>query len=360
MMVIFMKTLLIRVVNLFVITIIIGALQSGSAYAEQPTTKLDVKLITDEAEAVLTILARQRQKQPIKDEDWQRLFNSEGYTRLQQRERSMQRPFEESDFKTFVLSEQLASRENELMATLEKWRKADINAAASRSLAYLPNGAQIRAKIYPVIKPRDNSFVFDIQQDPAIFLYLDPAVTKEQFENTLSHELHHIGYGGNCPTPAISAARAKSAQNQQILRQWMSGLGEGFAMLAAAGGTEIHPHQYSKKTDHDRWDSDMKNFNQDLKKLEKFFLDILNNSLSEEERNKVGYSFFGIQGPWYTVGWQMAVTIEQVYGREKLIEVFCDNRLLLSTYNQAAAKYNSTAKVPLALYSSALMEKIDK
>ncbi len=30
-------------------------------------------------------------------------------------------------------------------------------------------------------------------------------------------------------------------------------------------------------------------------------------------------SYFGVQGPWYTVGWQMAVIIEKQLGRERLI-----------------------------------------
>src|ERR671927_436895 len=70
---------------------------------------------------------------------------------------------------------------------------ADANRAARRALAYLPKNAYIRAKIYPVIKPRENSFVFEVKTDPAIFLYLDPAVGQKKFENTLAHELHHIG-----------------------------------------------------------------------------------------------------------------------------------------------------------------------
>lgn len=68
-----------------------------------------------------------------------------------------------------------------------------------------------------------------------------------------------------------------------------------------------------------------------------------------------GFSFFGVQGPWYTVGWRMAVLIEKTYGRAKLIECMCDQRLLLPTYNRAAAKYNRRSSKPLALWSNAVV-----
>lgn len=154
---------------------------------------VDVRLVTDEAEAVLNILAKKRADRPITDADWQRVFQSEGYVRLKQRETAMKRSFEDADFKTYVLSDKLLGRKQALEETLDRWKRADTSGAARRALAYLPKEARIKAKIYPVIKPRDNSFVFDVETDPAIFLYLDPTVSREQFENTLAHELHHIG-----------------------------------------------------------------------------------------------------------------------------------------------------------------------
>lgn len=153
---------------------------------------VNVRLVTDEAEAVLAVLTKKKAGEAITDADWQRVFQSEGYVRLKQRETSMQRPFEDADFKTFVLSDQLSARLPALAETLTRWRQADLTRAARLTLAYLPKDASIRAKIYPVIKPRDNSFVFDVKTDPAIFLYLDPSVSREKFENTLAHELHHI------------------------------------------------------------------------------------------------------------------------------------------------------------------------
>lgn len=43
-------------------------------------------LVTDEAEAVLAILAKRKTNEPVTEADWQRVFQSEGYVRLKQRE----------------------------------------------------------------------------------------------------------------------------------------------------------------------------------------------------------------------------------------------------------------------------------
>jgi len=319
---------------------------------------VNVRLVTDEAEAVLAVLAKRKTNQPITEADWQRVFSSEGYVRLKKRETSMKYSFEDADFKSFVLSDTLAERAQALEETLARWQRADITGAARLALDYLPKGAHIKAKIYPVIKPRENSFVFDVKTDPAIFLYLDPAVSREKFENTLAHELHHIGYSSSCPSRRVSEEIGKLAQNKKVVNQLIGAFGEGFAMLAAAGGPAIHPHAVSNSEESARWDRDMANFNNDLKKVEKFFVDILDNRLTEEETRSTFSSFFGIQGPWYTVGWKMSVLIERAYGRAKLIECICDQRKLLPTYNKAAVKHNRRAREPLATWSESLIKGI--
>jgi len=320
---------------------------------------VNVRLVTDEAEAVLAILAKRKTNQPIGDSDWQRVFQSEGYVRLKQRETSMKRSFEDADFKTFVMSQQLLERAAALEETLARWKQADTSRAAHLALAYLPKDANIGAKIYPVIKPRENSFVVDVDTDPAIFLYLDPAVSRAKFENTLAHELHHIGFGSTCPRKDVANAIEKLPPQTRTLLNWISGFGEGFAMLAAAGGPDVHPHAVSSAADRARWDKDVANFNDDLKKVEAFFNDILAGKLTEDQVREKGFSFFGVQGPWYTVGWRMAVLIEKTYGRAKLIECMCDQRLLLSTYNRAATKHNRHTHHPLALWSAPVLNAVN-
>jgi hypothetical protein len=188
-------------------------------------------------------------------------------------------------------------------------------------------------------------------------MYLDPTVSPQKFENTLAHEMHHIGYGTSCPSKQVAAEREKLPPDVQTALKWIGGFGEGFAMLAAAGGPDIHPHAVSDKEERARWDKDVANFNDDLKKVEKFLLDVLDGRLTGEEANKAGFSFFGTQGPWYTVGWQMSVLIAKTYGRAALIESFCDQRKLLMTYNRAAEKYNRTARKPLSLWSKSLVDR---
>jgi hypothetical protein len=321
------------------------------------SAQVNVRLVTDEAEAVLNVLAKRRANQSIDEADWQRIFQSEGYVRLKKREQSMQRSFEDADFKTFVLSDALVQRGPALAEALARWRSTDVTGDAARlALAYLPKDAQIRAKIYPVIKPRDNTFVFEVKEDPAIFFYLNPTESREKFTNTLAHELHHIGYGGSCPLKSTADEIKKLPANVQIALKLVGAFGEGFAMLAAAGGPDVHPHAVSDANDRARWDKDVASFDADLKKLEQFFLDVVGGKLSEEEIQKIGFSFFGEQGPWYTVGWKMSVLIEKTYGRARLIESFCDPRKLLVTYNEAATIYNRKSRTPVALWSKSLVD----
>ncbi len=95
--------------------------------------QLDVRLVTDEADAVLAVLAKKRANEPVTDADWARVFSSEGFTRLKKRELGMQRPFEDAEFQKFVLSDELGQRAAALEDTLAKWKRAEAAAAYNRN-----------------------------------------------------------------------------------------------------------------------------------------------------------------------------------------------------------------------------------
>ena len=120
-------------------------------------------LVTDEAEAVLNILEKREKKLEINGEDWSRLFSSEGFTRLKKREESFRRKYEEENFKKFVMSDLEPGKKEILKSTLENWSKADFRECGVKAFAYLPAQAKIKVKIYPVIKPAKNSFVFEAE-----------------------------------------------------------------------------------------------------------------------------------------------------------------------------------------------------
>jgi predicted metal-dependent hydrolase len=331
--------------------------ERARAAAGDRSGRIQLALDTDEATAVLAILDKLNAKEKITDADWNTLFSTEPYIRLKKREASFHRDFTDEDFKTFVLSPELSAKREALRQTLEEWKKKDLRASAERVLTYLPEQATIRAKIYPVIKPRTNSFVFETETDPAIFLYLDPAESAAEFENTVAHELHHIGFSS--VRSGFDEKLHALPPNVQPAVEWMGAFGEGFAMLAAAGSPDVHPHAVSPAQERARWDRDMANFNQDLGTLQEFFLDIVNQKFkTKDEINEKAASFFGEQGPWYTVGYKMAVIVEKRYGRATLIECMIDPRELLARYSAAAAKLNQRGSEKLALWSPELLSKI--
>ena len=347
---------LLRSLLLFVLSVP-SVLQSQSAQSAA-SNRIDLRLDTGEAEAVLAILDKRSARTPVTPADWEGLFATEPYIRLKKREASMQRDFSDDDFKTFVQSPELAAKAAALRQTLDAWKHADLTASARRVLTYLPDRAHIRAKIFPVIKPKTNSFVFETQTDPAIFLYLDPQESGAKFENTVAHELHHIGYSS---INALAEEKQKDVPaNAKPAVDWMGAFGEGFAVLAAAGGPDVDPHAASSKEEHARWDHDLANFNQDQASLQQFFLDVINQKLTGKDQiDEKAFSYFGdAQGAWYTVGYRMAVIVEKRFGRKTLINCMLDPRELLARYNRAAKEINKGGKETLPLWSPELIQKI--
>jgi hypothetical protein len=336
---------------------ILSTLQGQTSESNAALNRIQLTLNVDEAEAVLAILDKCAAGTAIIESDWQRLFATEPYVRLKKREASLHRDFTDDDFKKFVVSSELAAKDSALRHTLGAWRQADLAASARRVLTYLPEQAVIKAKVFPVIKPITNSFVLDVLTDPTIFLYLDPEESAAKFENTVAHELHHIGYAS---IESLAEARQKDVPPKaKPAVEWMGAFGEGFAMLAAAGGPDVDPHAASSAQEHARWDHDLANFNNDLVSVQQFFLDIIDRKLVGKDKiDEKASTFFGAQGPWYTVGYKMAVIVEKRFGRKTLIDCMLDPRQLLVRYNQAAKEINEREQDKLTLWSNELLQKI--
>jgi hypothetical protein len=313
---------------------------------------------TSEADSVLAILQKKASGVAASDADWQRLFSSEPYVRLKKREASMHRDFTDDDFRRFVLSAELSNRREALAQTLARWKQADLNAAADRVKSYLPPGSKVRAKVYPMIKPKPNSFVFEAAADPAIFLYLDPEQSSADFENTVAHESHHIG---------LTDAQAKyekmveaAPEPKRAVLNWVGAFGEGLAVLAAAGSLDRHPMEGFRSDDRVRWDQDMKYVDQELAQVDQFFRDVLRGGFKDRETvDHVAFTFFGYRGPWYVVGYRMAAVVEKQLGREELLKCMTDPRRLLIDYNIAARRLNETASEKLALWSDPVIDAMN-
>lgn len=343
------------------LSLLISIFVAGCAPAMQPAAspdlgnRLQVKLVDDEARSALAILEQEFAARPVDERQWHRLFSAEGYWRLKQREDYMKRTFTDADFRGFLQSDTLIRRTPALRQTVTGFEKVDVSSAARQALSYLPSGARIIARLYPEIKPHTNSFVFSADSIPGIFVYVDPATTPAEFQNTLTHELHHIGLNSVCPSDPDTLLK----EPLRTLVYRMGGFGEGFAMLAAAGSPDSNAHYESDSASRNQWNRDVANHEVNLRLLEAFFLDVVEGRVtSPDSVNELAGQFYGAQGPWYTVGWKMSVTIEKVFGRSSLLAVMCDPPALLRRYNEAVAFWNRTHGEKLPVWSERLMERL--
>lgn len=336
----------------FVLAIAIAA--ETPAFAQRVQLSLD----SSEADAALVILDKEAKHVSPTADNWAELFTTPPYRALKEREASMNRAFTDDAFKDFLSSSDAAAKAQALSQTLRTWRQADLTALGKRMLAWLPGGARIHAKVYPEIKPATNSFVWGEGDSQAIFLYLNPALSRGQFENTVAHECHHIGLNSMNQKQQAMVKNLSEAQQKAV--RWIGAFGEGEAMLAASGSPYVHPHAEDDAAARARWDADMARFNEDLAAVERFLLDILDGSVKDpSEIARRAQPFYGGQGAWYTVGYRMASLVEIRFGRRALTDSMLDPRNLLLLYNRAASERNRHGG-NLALWSPELLARLQQ
>ncbi len=341
---------------LLVVAAVAGCRPHTAATTAHASRSVDVHLDAGEADAALTIVDRRAAGGVPTEAEWAMLFISAGYMRLKEREAAIGRPFSDSSFAAFITSDSLDRRAPSLDHALPALKRLDVSSAAARALKYLPEGAALRARLYLEIKPVTNSFVFTGRDStPSIFLYVDPRVTPAQLENTVTHELHHIGLNAACPDQAF----ARGTEAEGMLMRFLGAFGEGQAMLAAAGSPDVNPHAANDDTIQSRWNRDVGRANADIAELSGFFSAVLDGKISSADSvRRRASTYFGVQGPWYTVGWLMASTVERELGRDTLIGALCDPVRFISLYNGAARRANARGAA-LPLWDEGLVTRLE-
>lgn len=338
--------------------VLVGGLTCSPGNAQEASAGIEVRVDLDQADAVMAILEKRSRGLPPSEDDWRRLESSEGYARLKRRQESFGAEDFDARFREYLLTDEPLKRLEELQDALVKWRSIDVSAARAKAQAYLPPATQVRATIYPVIKRTTNSFVFELDTDPAIFVYVDPDRSSGELSNILAHELHHVGSAA-CPEP--EGVEALSPEARRVV-SWLSAFGEGMAVLAAAGGPDVHPHASSPPEAWAIWERDVGEFATDLPAIEQFFTGVLAGKGSSDEQRAGLFSFISTedvpQGGFYTVGWKMAALVERVQGRDSIVRAVCDPRVLLVAYNEVAAMVPRSEREPLPMWSEEFLSAI--
>ncbi len=328
---------------------------------ERTPQRVDVTLVTDEVDAALSIIRSAASGETPTARQWSALFGSQGYDHLKEREAAMGRAFTDSSFAQFLTADSVAARLPAIARVIPELERTDVTAAARMALAYLPAGTPIRARLYLEIKPHTNSFVFTGRDSvPSIFIYVKTDETAAQLNNTLAHELHHIGTNAAC-RDASSADSTHTTPAERMLLEYLTAFGEGRAMLAAAGSPDTHPHATDADSIRARWDRDVAHAPEDIADLSGFITDVISGRIATADSvRRRGNSYFGVQGPWYTVGWLMASTVEREAGRNALIGTLCNPVGFLSQYNHAAQRSNLTKGTRLPLWPAPLIDTLSR
>ncbi|HXT14227.1 MAG TPA: DUF5700 domain-containing putative Zn-dependent protease [Gemmatimonadaceae bacterium] len=299
----------------------------------QPLTTT-VQLVADESEASVAIIEHHAHAEPVEPSEWRALFNSAGYRALVARDSTFGSPRDDSAFARFLMRDSLAARVRDLSEQVRAMAHLDVTRAAQQALSYAPPNARIVATIFPVVKPQSNSFVFGPDTAPQLFLFVNVDETSAHFFNRLTHELHHVALNTACaadPAPTL-------AEPVHALVRNLGGFGEGLAMLAAAGSPNVDANAESDAATRARWDAGVRAYPRQFAQIEKMVRDVVEGRIATRDSVRaLAQTFYGAQGPWYVVGWKMAATIEQVFGRQTLIAAMCDPRRLMAAYNRAAA-----------------------
>ncbi len=322
------------------------ALGPLSDSAAQPARDVDVRLDARQARGTLDLLTVRQSGQTVNRQQWDRVFETEAYRRLLARETGIDkllgidRGYSDESFLEWAESDEALEGLEARERTLTSWMSVDANEAGRKAMKYLPAHVALKATVYLIVRKQTNSFVWDLPHNPAIFLWVGPDLSASEMATTLAHELHHVGLSDACQRDDRETEGPVATA-----RGWLSGFGEGLAVLAAAGGPDEPTHPAEQTELLASWNARQDSLEIDMRRVEAFLTDVATGKVEGEEAQQRGMAFVNTdtvpQGAFYTLGWFMGATIERGLGREAVIEATCDHGLLLDRYQQAARKANA-------------------
>lgn len=110
-------------------------------------------------------------------------------------------------------------------------------------------------------------------------------------------------------------------------------------MLAAAGGPDVDPNAMSRRSMRVTWGRNMAEVDVHLARIDSLIQDVASGRVADPDSVRArAVTFYGDQGPWYTVGWLMTSTIERTSSRAGLLDVICDPRAVILEYQGIAEK----------------------
>jgi hypothetical protein len=330
-----------------------GALDTGVARPPAIRTEFD------QAEAAIIIMETLAKGEDVSEAQWRALWTSKGYARLIERQSSLN--IDEGfagRLESWLQDPAVHNRAADYRRAVEEIKTIDSNAAGRMASAYLPKSFVIEATFIALIKHTPNSFVFDMANDPTIFLNVDPDKSMESVEAILAHELHHVGFE-KC---AQVSDYDRLSEPQQWVVNVLPVLGEGLAMLAAAGSPDRHPQFFGSSAEWMTWERDVATAGPEIMRMERYFMAVLDGSLPEDQRRPQLFSFINTadvpQGGAYTVGWKMAAAIERHFGRQALVDTVCDYRKVLKLYNRAVREVGIREAGGLITWSDEFLDRL--
>src|SRR5215467_5965216 len=104
----------------------LSAAPAMAAPSSGETPILQVRIVTDEADAALAILDERARTGAVAPGSWDRLWKSEGFVRLKKRQESFGAKDVEKDFRDFLTSAEPLAHIRELRQALETWKHLDV------------------------------------------------------------------------------------------------------------------------------------------------------------------------------------------------------------------------------------------